>query len=494
MPKTCCAAPCAACNEQKAFGRDKRSRLSASGHRLPFFPFSVEAPTAIPESERLDALREALPDAGLFAGMNWRWSPRPFPLAPATVTRLEKLGGSLHRFLRTANDLYHRSRKGSSLPTWLAAYLDAGKPLDLLDHATSSTLRDQLPRVIRPDLLLTDKGFALSEIDSVPGGIGLTAWLHDSYGRLGENDLVGGAEGMIGGFRSIFPEESARIDISISQESGDYRPEMDWLTQKLRERECDRPDRWRVVDAESHQPAVGSSVYRFFELFDLPNLPAANELLRRVAAEEIDLSAPAKPWLEEKLWLALFWLRPLRDIWRRELRDSHWRTLQELIPYSWIVDPTPLPHHAVLPRLEIQDFAELGDFSQSQRELVLKVSGFSEIAWGSRSVRIGHDLPQDEWKNAVQTAIAGFPEQPWLLQEFSHARRVEHPRWDAQDQLSPMEGRVRLCPYYFVSGSGKSETVKLGGVLATIVPADKKIIHGMSDAIITPCRIDADGY
>jgi hypothetical protein len=57
-----------------------------------------------------------------------------------------------------------------------------------------------------------------------------------------------------------------------------------------------------------------------------------------------------------------------------------------------------------------------------------------------------------------------------------------------------MEGRVRLCPYYFVSGEGKTEQVKLGGVLATIVPADKKIIHGMSDAIITPCRIDAEGY
>ena len=28
---------------------------------------------------------------------------------------------------------------------------------------------------------------------------------------------------------------------------------------------------------------------------------------------------------------------------------------------------------------------------------------------------------------------------------------------------------------------------ELGGVLATICPADKKIIHGMTDAIFAPC-------
>ena len=46
-------------------------------------------------------------------------------------------------------------------------------------------------------------------------------------------------------------------------------------------------------------------------------------------------------------------------------------------------------------------------------------------------------------------------------------------------ELIRMEGRVRLCPFYFGS--------KLAAVLATICPADKKIIHGMTDAIFAPC-------
>ena len=49
-----------------------------------------------------------------------------------------------------------------------------------------------------------------------------------------------------------------------------------------------------------------------------------------------------------------------------------------------------------------------------------------------------------------------------------------------------VEGRVRLCPYYFVTGE---DAVELGGVLATLCPPDKKAIHGMPDAIMAPCSI-----
>ena len=53
----------------------------------------------------------------------------------------------------------------------------------------------------------------------------------------------------------------------------------------------------------------------------------------------------------------------------------------------------------------------------------------------------------------------------------------------------PMPGRVRLCPYYFVAGDYESARPQLGGVLATLVPADKKIVHGIRDAILAPCSV-----
>lgn len=131
---------------------------------------------------------------------------------------------------------------------------------------------------------------------------------------------------------------------------------------------------------------------------------------------------------------------------------------------------------------------EMAAFSQKQRQLVLKLSGFSENAWGSRSVVIGHDVSQTEWAAAVATAQAEFADHPWVLQQFRAARLVEHPYFDpATGNIRILQGRVRLCPYYFAARDGGG--LRCGGVLATIVPADKKIIHGMKDGIIVPCRV-----
>ena len=54
----------------------------------------------------------------------------------------------------------------------------------------------------------------------------------------------------------------------------------------------------------------------------------------------------------------------------------------------------------------------------------------------------------------------------------------------------PMPSRVRLCPYYFVIGDGDSARPRLGGILATLCPSDKKIIHGMRDAVLAPVAIE----
>lgn len=428
---------------------------------------------------KAERVRAALPEGGLFAEKVWRVSPEPFVLTRAEAAALERLGPILHRFQSACDLLYRRSRKGS-LPRWIADSLDRGKPDSLLEAGLAPATLAQTSRVIRPDLILTEDGFTATELDSVPGGMGLTAWLGEVYASLDPSHrLVGGDSGMAEGFASIFRRGEG--DLLVSAESAAYRPEMEWLASKL-------PGDWRVAAAEDY--TVGDrDVYRFFELFDLPNLPASDALIEASAAGRIEVTAPFKPWLEEKMWSALFWSHPLREVWQRELREANWRRLRELFPQSWIVDPTEVPHHAVIPGLEIGSFAELKSFSQKERELVLKLSGFNERAWGSRSVTVGQDASQSEWGAAVDEAIAGFERSPYVLQRFHGGRLVTHPWWNEETgQIEEMQGRVRLCPYYFVSA--QDESVSLGGVLATICPADKKILHGMRDAILVPCRIE----
>ncbi|MEO6738869.1 MAG: hypothetical protein ABIP20_01360 [Chthoniobacteraceae bacterium] len=433
-------------------------------------------------SDTLARLRAEIPSAGLFAEKDWLLSPEPLRLDAALVEELEKLGHRLAIFQRASNELYQRSANGKA-PAWVADYLDRGKPPELIEFARRKQFRGDLPQVIRPDLLLTAEGFAISELDSVPGGIGLTAWLGKTYAALGF-DIVGGAEGMLAGFRSVLGENA---DILVSEESATYRPEMQWLTARANETGA----HWSVLRAEEFNSEFKTQdskfLYRFFEQFDLPNIPAARAILD-AAANGTRITPPFKPWLEEKMWLALFWSRPLREFWRRELSERNFLILQKHIPQSWILDPAPLPHHAVLPWLNISSWDELKTFSQKERDFVLKVSGFSPEGWGSRGVTVAADVPQTEWAAAIDRAIADFPHHPQVLMRFAHSRIVEHPYFDpATGEVRTMRGRVRLCPYYFVTGGD----TKLGGILATIVPADKKLVHGMRDAILVPVAVAA---
>ena len=440
------------------------------------------------QEDKFSAIRGAFPKEGLFAEKDWLLSPDPFPIDKAFERELEQLGHRLFVFQRACNQLYQLSAKGKQ-PSWIARYLDAGKPPDLVAYSRRKEIRDDLPMVIRPDLVLTDEGYIIAEIDSVPGGIGLTGWLNQIYSQLGA-DVIGGPDGMLDGFRSVLPNGG---DIIVSQEAATYRPEMEWLATRLNERTSTEDpasshapgsaSEWRVLAAENYEPQDGRAVYRFFELFDLPNIPGIERTLRAAEEGKIKITPPIKPYLEEKMWFALFWMQPLREFWRRELGEKYLLQLQKIIPYSWLLDPTPLPQHAVIPRLEIHDWREAAKFSQKDRELLLKVSGFSPLGWGSRGISLGSDLAHADWQKRIENALTTFETSPTILQRFHKGKLVEHRYWAPDSgELITMKGRVRLCPYYFV----EADRVKLRGALATIVPADKKLLHGMSEAIMVP--------
>ena len=444
------------------------------------------APSA---ADRASAIRAALPAGGLFAGQDWRTSPAPFPLGEALAKELESLGRVLLQFYRAANLLYRRSYEGKS-PAWIAELLDQGKPAELIALQRHPSFKNDVPRVIRPDVLLTEGGFVIAELDSVPGGIGLTQWLNQTYESVlpGPADgkpagVLGGSAGMREGFASIFGD-AEWVQLVVSEEAASYRPEMEWLAQQP------GGERYSVRDSRFTDFAPGDAIYRFFELFDLANVPNSGRIFELGLEKQARVTPAPKPLFEEKLLFALLWNRNLRPFWRQELGEAFLARLLKVIPQTWVLDPAPLPPHAAYPGLDLTEWAQLKALSQRERELILKVSGYSEEAWGARGVYLGSDLSTADWSAAVDKALAAFPRSPHVLQRFHRPRVVDASHFDfATQQLVPMPGRVRLCPYYFVSGEGDAMRPKLGGVLATIVPADKKIVHGMRDAILAPCMV-----
>jgi hypothetical protein len=428
----------------------------------------MHPPDATPE-----LLRNAMPRDGLFADKQWRFSPQAFPISGELHRELLALGERLWLFQKACNDLYYLSVSGKQ-PGWVAALLDLGKPPELVEFSRQKAFRHHLPQILRPDLVLTDEGFILSELDSVPGGIGLTAWLSQTYASAGSR-VLGGESGMVDGFASI----ASSGDILVSKEASTYRPEMEWIASRSGH---------RVQSAEHYAPPSVESrnVYRFFELFDLGNIPGIGSLQEAALLGQAKVTPPFKPFLEEKMWFALFWMRPLREYWRRALSERHFIALQKVLPQTWIMDPQPLPPHAGIPGLGIHAFEELATFSQKERELVIKASGFSELAWGARSVVVGSDVPQTDWKEAVSRALRAFPTQPHILQRFHKPRTFTHSVFETDSShVLPFPCKVRLCPYYFVP----EDKPLLSGALATLCPPDKKILHGMRDAVLVPACI-----
>jgi hypothetical protein len=447
------------------------------------------------------AIRDSLPSGGLFAGLDWRISPAPFPLGAELAKEIESLGRVLLQFYRAVNLLYRKSAEGKQ-PEWIVRWLDLGKPAELIALQRSPAFKNDVPRVIRPDLLMTEQGISITELDSVPGGIGLTAWLNATYvaveGRESRvqspeptnpssilhppssSQIIGGADSMLRGFESIFGDAKT-VHIVVSEEAATYLPEMNWLCEQL-------GSRFTIHDSRFNDFADGDAVYRFFELFDLANVPDSKKIFELAAEKRIRLTPPPKPVFEEKMLFALLWNRNLHDFWRQELGENFFARLKKLIPYTWIVDPSPLPPQAAIPELNLTDWRQLKNLSQRERDLILKVSGFSAHAWGARGVFLGSDLSHEDWAKAVDDALQHFEQSPRVLQRYHKPVLVEAQWFDfAKSVVVPMKGRARLCPYYFVAGEGDAARPQLGGVLATIVPADKKIVHGMTDAILAPC-------
>ena len=475
-------------------------------------------------------IRSALAEQPLFEDKTWQLSPEAWPLTPEQVTQLEAIGGACIEFHQALETLYLRSAAGKNLlrnkplvTPWVADYLDRGKPAALIAHARDPKNRGAFPTVLRPDLLVTDEGFVLTELDSVPGGIGLTAFLNRMYsgaplgapaastGDANGTGVLGADDAMIKNFHAALaaqrPEQrNPLIALVVSDEAATYRPEMHWLAHQLQLQGkrvfCLKPEDMFPLENSLFFDVEGNPekidiIYRFFELFDLENIRTQRFIFDAWQQGEVAIAPPMRHFQEEKLALALFHHHLLQDFWEEALSGRALKLLRALIPKSWVMDPAPLPPGAVLdgPRAAgraLNDWRDLINASQKERELIIKISGYHETAWGARSVVLGSDCSREEWQHGVERAIELAPANLHVLQVYKKPHRLEHLVFDSSASSDSSSvtavkkaGRLRLCPFYFLI-EGRA---RLSGALATFCPPDKKIIHGMQDAAMLPCRV-----
>lgn len=431
----------------------------------------------------------------------WRISTEPYFLSAGELDFINQLGAHLLKFYSALNQLYLDSA-GGKIPGWIAEYLDFGKPPHLVEFGRMKRLRKDLPGIIRPDLIVTETGFAVTELDSVPGGFGLTACLASLYEKDGTN-IIGRENGGIAELFYQMAEDAAGrpnavLGIVVSDEAKDYRSEMVYLAGLLKQKGFPvysvhpgdvifKEEGLFVRDGDDEVRL--DVIYRFFELFDLKNIPKSELLLYSNKKGRVKTTPPNKHFLEEKLSFALFHHPALAALWKNALGFETFAALSHLIPHTWVLDNREIPPHGVIPGLRVKqnpvrDWRELFPLSQKEREFVIKPSGFSPDSWGSRGVVMGHDVSGAEWRGTLEKRLAEFPDRPSILQEFHKGKTVAGSYYRPRTgERVDMKSRVRLTPYYFVVKG----IPRLGGILATLCPHDKKKIHGMTDAVMVPC-------
>jgi hypothetical protein len=462
-----------------------------------------------------EALRAQLPEKPLYAaldaeGLGWPLAPEPYPLKAHQLPLLEALGPALWRYQQACQQLYKLALTDATYG-WLKALFHKGKPSWLMTFSEMKRIKNHQHLVIRPDLLVTPDGFALTEMENAaPAGIGFTTALQAAYQALGFKpygwaDLPDAfLQMLVSAYRIQYKgeKETPSIALLVSEDFNDYRREFEHLVAAIKPNYeaivCIRPAQMTLRDRDfGYLDDSGAFhpldiVYRMFELYDLPNIAQVELLQYAIKKNLVFFTPPYKPYLEEKFTLALIHSPGLEHFWEKELGSDHLALLQRVIPPSWILDSTPLPFQAYIePALRLgnkrhKDFSSLSMLTQKERQLVVKPSSFSHLAWGSHGVTVGHDVPQEHWQQAVQNAMDPDNGLVYLMQQYSNPAVEPYRQFDPKTgEAREREGRTRLCPYYFIIDNEP----QLVGVLTTTCPKDKKVIHGMRDGVMRPAYI-----
>ncbi|MDP3488117.1 MAG: hypothetical protein Q8S19_09330 [Bacillota bacterium] len=419
----------------------------------------------------------------------WRVAPAPAMLSAEQAEAISCLGHVLRSFYVAADKLYYLGLSDAKY-SFVPEYLDKGKPARIVAVSRHARFKGVLPLIFRPDLLWTEGGFVATEFDSIPGGVGLLSGMEFLYRSLGSN-VPDSADAFAQAVKAL--HKNGLFAIVVSNESAGYRDEMCYLASELSKRgvkaHCLRPEQidFRADGLFSGGQRI-TTLYRFFELFDIDNVSNGWDMIEAATQGLVKMTPPPKAYLEEKLWFALIHHPTLRQYWEQSMGVKDFSRLRSLIPLTHVLDPRPVPPHAIIADLYVNgqvvnSYLELTTLPRSDRSYVLKPSGFSPTAWGSRGVVLGRELTTKAWGQQLERALASFDEQPFVLQQYYPSSTELQEFYDfASGKLQEFTGKSRYCPYFF----NTAKTVIPGGILVTTCQLDKPLIHGMTDAVMAP--------
>ncbi len=390
----------------------------------------------------------------------FRVSPTPLQLTAAQRKEVLVIGADVASYFQAVDELYRTDSR-------VRALLNTGKPEIFLAERPSQYL------FVRPDLIVTPKGFAVCEVETSPFGLALAEILNRGYRQEGFETMVD--TGTLPRYVQATTPTEGRI--LYSKKTGSYAGQMTFLADEVFSGNSGVQRAWQAARVSEVEPKDQTNVYRGFYLAEHATDPAVNFLLGVQMKNGNALIPSPTPHMEEKANLSLIWDRRFEQYFVKRLGQGSVSHLRDVIPPTWIVGQEE--HFAPGLPNGISTSVDLATLSRAKRAFVLKSSGFGDHSSWTEGVSFLHEQSGDRARQTLQGAQADTSGLH-IVQQFTKGVKVPM-EYEKDGQTVPMAARIRLTPYFSVAPGqeGKLVAIKATGCENT------DFIHASSASINT---------
>lgn len=374
--------------------------------------------------------------------LNFRISPTPFGLEESENERIVELGQEVLQFMKATDELYRTNQE-------VAELLNTGKP--------DSFLTQQAPNYLfyRPDLIVTEQGLRICEIETSPFGLGLSHLLNTAYSQAD--------------FETLAPETALKEyvqgrvkpsgQIVYTDKTKAYAGQLRYTADKIFSA---NPVDWSALHIDQLQrqnnPEIDPEMYRAFYLSEYLSDPKVRDLLN-ARLDSNNLTPANTPHLEEKAILALIWDKRFEPFYKEQLGEATFRKLRECIPKTWIVGQEEYFSEG-MPR-DVFSTLDLANLSRNNRQFVIKPSGFSHNSSWAEGVNLLHEKSTAR-ATEILTNASSTKNHLYIVQEFYRGQKRNMKYFDPMGELTHMRAKLRVTPYYSTT-DGRLLTAKVTG-------------------------------
>ncbi len=353
-------------------------------------------------------------------------SPEPLYLSKDEGREVLRIGEDVTTFMQAADELYRKEGDVKQL-------LDRGKP------EAFQVARDSRYLFVRPDLLITDGGFSICEIETSPFGLGLAELLNRAYRGVGFDTMVEN-----GALAAFLDDNTPSVGtIVYSQKTSSYAGQLEFLAKELF---SGAGRRWGAEQVDAVLDRAHTSLYRGFYQHEYSSDLFVNNLVQTLLTSSESVVIPSfTPHMEEKALLALVWDRRWDPFLVNHLGEASFKHLRAIIPPTWIVGQEQF-FEPGLPN-GMTSSEGLAGLSRSNRRFVLKKSGFgNDSSWGE-GVSFLQEKSVTQARNLL-VAASKDSQSVYVIQEFKSSQERSMAYDKDGHSIEQMQARIRLTPYF----------------------------------------------